>query len=86
MKPKQRQNITLVQAAAQKRCSLDTIYRRIRRGQLAVEKVDGKSVVDRRALDALEIPEGPWANRPRKNGKIGKGRDSRMTDEELPLK
>jgi hypothetical protein len=72
MKPKQRQNITLVQAAAQKRCSLDTIYRRVRRGQLAVEKVDGKAVVDKRALDALTIPEGPWSNRVRKNRKRSK--------------
>jgi hypothetical protein len=65
--------LTIHEAAACKGVTRFTIYRRIRRGQLVIEKVDGKSVVDRRALDALEIPEGPWSNRQRKNGKIGKG-------------
>jgi len=65
--------LTIHEAAARKGVTRFTIYRRIRRGQLVIEKVDGKSVVDKRALDTLTIPEGPWANRPRKNGKIGKG-------------
>jgi hypothetical protein len=59
--------VTIAEAAARKGVTRHTIYRRARRGELVIEKVDGKSVVDRRALDALEIPEGPWAHRPRKN-------------------
>jgi excisionase family DNA binding protein len=66
--------LTVSEAAARKGVTKYTIYRRIRRGQLAIEKLDGKTVVDRKALDALEIPEGPWSNRERKNGKNGKGR------------
>jgi hypothetical protein len=61
--------LTIHEAAIHKGVTKYTIYRRVRRGQLAIEKVDGKSVVDKRELDALEIPEGPWSNRERKNGK-----------------
>lgn len=52
--------LTIPEAAARVGCSTCTIYRRVKRGELTLERVLGRSVIEAGELDRLGIPGGRW--------------------------
>lgn len=54
--------VTIEEAAARRGCSAATIWRRARRGELHLQRLFGRTVVDLAEVDALVMPAsgGRW--------------------------
>jgi excisionase family DNA binding protein len=52
--------LTIAEAAARAGCAVTTIYRRVKRGELTLRRVLGRSVIEVAELDRLAIPGGRW--------------------------
>jgi len=55
--------LTIEQAAARRGCSASTIWRRVRAGELRLQRVLGRLVAMTEDVDALVIPSGRWNRR-----------------------